>query len=239
MLKIRGWSEWQASSFRLWADCPPGPGWLSCLCDLCFPPRLDSALELSALPSLLCRPNSGARLTLLLIWQRVYQWDVIIAAILLYSFQFLSSSNGMAAAKHSIWPRSGESFPRLWILYSVEASGKVVAFSESVCGFTNSKQIFFFFIIHYIKLKHQLNCRLLKLFGWHTQSSGVTSRFHVSVTVKLVCSGLNNWILFKGSNSHPHGSTEEYLKVKQFWTNSQRRNASGFTGMWKLNSRSF
>ena len=50
---------------------------------------------------------------------------------------------------------------------------------------------FFFIIIHYIKFKH-LNCRLLKIFRWHTQSSGVTSRFRVSVTVKLVWSGLKN-----------------------------------------------
>lgn len=78
---------------------------------------------------------------------------------------------------------------RLRILHFVAASGKVVTFSDGVLGFTNSKQIFFF-IIHYIKFKHQLNFRLLKIFGWHTQSSGVTSRFRVSVTVKLVRSGL-------------------------------------------------
>lgn len=96
-------------------------------------------------PSLLCRLNSRARLMLLLTWRCVYQWDVTIAAILPYSFQVLSSSNGVAAAKHRIWPQSGELFPRLWILHSVEASGKVVTFSDSVFGFTNSKQIFFYY----------------------------------------------------------------------------------------------
>ena len=77
---------------------------------------------------------------------------------------------------------------------------------------------FFFFIIHYIKFKHQLNFRLLKIFGWHTQSSGVTSRFHVSVTVKLVWSGLKNNVqrLQQSSRVLFKLSTEKYLRVKQF-----------------------